>query len=139
MAPRWDISLHKPLLPYDIKAIETKVKARNTNKWPQRATFLVYLAILLCKNVPTCTAFIILPCQPSIVNNFHVPFTSTKLFTSSEEPSLMLESLTTHVDYLSILDFEATCDMNRKLKPQEVIEFPTLLWKASFANMFDQE
>ncbi len=31
------------------------------------------------------------------------------------------------VDYLCVLDFEATCDDKRRPRPQEIIEFPALL------------
>lgn len=32
------------------------------------------------------------------------------------------------LDYVCILDFEATCDDKPKFKPQEIIEFPVIVW-----------
>lgn len=34
---------------------------------------------------------------------------------------------TSDIDFLLVLDFEATCDETRRLNPQEIIEFPTIL------------
>ena len=31
------------------------------------------------------------------------------------------------IQYMAVLDFEATCDNRKKFKTQEVIEFPTVL------------
>ena len=35
------------------------------------------------------------------------------------------------IDYYLVLDFEATCENGRKMKPQEIIEFPVLKLNAS--------
>jgi inhibitor of KinA sporulation pathway (predicted exonuclease) len=42
--------------------------------------------------------------------------------------SLQREPLVSTIDYICILDFEATCDSTRKPHPQEIIEFPTILF-----------
>ena len=36
-------------------------------------------------------------------------------------------------DYFLVLDFEATCERDTKLRPQEIIEFPCL--KVTLANV----
>jgi len=41
-------------------------------------------------------------------------------------------------DYFLVLDFEATCDKDVKLKPQEIIEFPCLLVRAKDFKLEDQ-
>lgn len=38
-----------------------------------------------------------------------------------------------HYDYFLVLDFEATCERDSKLRPQEIIEFPCL--KVTLANV----
>jgi len=41
-------------------------------------------------------------------------------------------------DYFLVLDFEATCDENVKLYPQEIIEFPTVLLNAKTLQVEDE-
>lgn len=41
------------------------------------------------------------------------------------------------IDYLCILDFEATCDTGEKPCPQEIIEFPVLLVDAASGEIID--
>lgn len=46
-------------------------------------------------------------------------------------PSVPLDKVKAqHFDYFCILDFEATCENGRKIVPQEIIEFPTVLLNA---------
>jgi len=41
-------------------------------------------------------------------------------------------------DYFCILDFEATCEENKKIYPQEIIEFPTVLLNAKTLEIVDE-
>eukprot|EP00040_Diaphanoeca_grandis_P018423 m.96872 g.96872 ORF g.96872 m.96872 type:complete len:770 (+) comp26934_c2_seq1:144-2453(+) len=63
-----------------------------------------------------------LPLSPATVKGLFQVQNST--FVNYSWPE---QSTTPMVDYLCILDFEATCDANTTPSPQEIIEFPTLL------------
>eukprot|EP01090_Pellita_catalonica_P021082 TRINITY_DN7800_c0_g1_i1.p1 TRINITY_DN7800_c0_g1~~TRINITY_DN7800_c0_g1_i1.p1 ORF type:complete len:208 (-),score=26.70 TRINITY_DN7800_c0_g1_i1:9-632(-) len=41
-------------------------------------------------------------------------------------------------DYLLVLDFEATCDNNRSFGPQEIIEWPTILYNTRTGKVEDE-
>lgn len=50
-------------------------------------------------------------------------------------------NLNQYYDYFLILDFEATCEKNEKIKPQEIIEFPCLKMNSkslAIENIFHQ-
>ena len=55
---------------------------------------------------------------------------------NSDSPTDILESRDDiNVDYFVVLDFEATCEEGGKLRPQEIIEFPTLLVDVTSGNV----
>mmetsp|Transcript_41653 Transcript_41653/g.71769 ORF Transcript_41653/g.71769 Transcript_41653/m.71769 type:complete len:176 (+) Transcript_41653:103-630(+) len=43
------------------------------------------------------------------------------------KPPTTYEQTCSNVDYYAVLDFEATCDNKFRIRPQEIIEFPTVL------------
>ena len=59
-----------------------------------------------------------------------------------EEPDLTSSSSeddnSQHFNYFLVLDFEATCQKESKMEPQEIIEFPCLLVRSSDFNVVDQ-
>ena len=70
--------------------------------------------------------------------------TSTTPSTAAAESSSSLASSDRHgqrrpVDYLCVLDFEATCHQGKKPRPQEIIEFPTVLLNASTGQVVEPE
>jgi ERI1 exoribonuclease 2 len=44
----------------------------------------------------------------------------------------------TSVQYLIVLDFEATCDDQTQLEPQEIIEFPSVLIDIASKTVIDE-
>ena len=70
----------------------------------------------------------------SYINTKTQPLTTVTyktISTMSTEVSTLVENKTNisqRLKYLLILDFEATCDDKKQPKPQEIIEFPTLLY-----------
>ena len=70
--------------------------------------------------------------------------TTTTPSTAAAESASSLASSDRHgqrrpVDYLCILDFEATCHQGKKPRPQEIIEFPTVLLNVSTGQVVEPE
>lgn len=56
---------------------------------------------------------------------------------TSEDTQINTTNTTITLDYILILDFEATCDNTKRPKPQEIIEFPSLLYNVETREIED--
>jgi len=63
----------------------------------------------------------------STTNTTTTTTTSTKSTTTSTDKQSETQKVEQMFKYLVILDFEATCDQEKKIKNQEIIEFPSVL------------